>query len=1622
MMPSASYCIRRHAALALVVALALGGAVPALAQVSVSITSTPTNGTHYVAGEAITTRLTTPPLFGGATHQARMKLDIGGRERQATSTTGLTTRMTQVNFSYTVVADDVDTDGIGIPANSINTQGSIWRTAGFGVANLSHSAVASPSAHKVIGSTAYISATRPSPLTEGALNNATITVELSGLTFASGVTTSSFSLVTVPAISNLSISSLATVSSGDTTATLTLAFSGNFSTSATLAVQLQAAAHSGSTALTTGRVSVTPNADPSVAVEPSPSRLTEANLHGATLALTLDATAFAAAAPAAGIGAFELVSTIPNLSIAQVAGVTAGGTTATLTLAFTGDFRGQPTLAVRLAAASHQGSDVLTSNAITVTAAPRVTVSKTGLALAENPGTSNANRGTYTIVLDSPPTGCGGVGIDFASDNADVTVSPSQGYFSTSGWNTAQTITATAAQDDDGADDVATLSHTVYAWCTGAGYPRDLTIDSVVVAVDDDDTPALVVDAAALVADGVAEGGAATSTVRLATEPTSAVVVAVAASGGVSVDTDAQQAGLQSSLRFDATDWDAPRTVTVRGLPDDDGADVPVTLRHSASGGDYADVPAVEVAFAVSDDDTPAVLVGPSSVEVNEGSTAQYAVVLATAPVGGVVTVSLSSSDVAAATVSPASMTFTASNWSSPRRATVHGTEDTNSLNAAPTISHSASGADYNGATAGQVSVLVLDDEAAAVRIEPRSLSLREGESGVYRVRLNTQPTFDATVTAASATAELGVDNDATPQTKTLTFTTTNWGDEQTVTVTVGTDDSADDETLTVGHSVSGYSGVTSARSLEVRVEDDDTAEIVFDPAGGLSLAEGGSPAAATYTVALSAQPTGMVSVRLSSDDAGLEFDANANLPGDQGVMEFDATDWNVPKPVSARAVADADAATEMAALLHLASGGGYNGVSAVYSVALADADAAPAPTGVTASAAGPTSLSVHWTASSNTGHLVQWRRAGEEWSAARQLALPGGATSARIDGLRTGVEYVVRVLGLNGDDPGDPSAEARARPVSTVRANRAPAVARALEDVALEIGATLEIDLTAAFVDPDGDALSHVASSSDASAVSAAVLGQSLQLRGEAVGVAEIVVRAMDAVGLSASQSFRAVSGPALSVADGEVAEGGIVRLPVSLSPPRDSATTFRWSVRADSGAATADEGEHGGASGEATIAAGETRTEIEIGIADDADVEPAREWFEVVLSAPEDGCCALARGSARVAVLEGVCDRSAAVREALSGGGACAVPTPAELRRRRSLRLRGAGAASLAADDLLGLPALEVLDLGGNALQSLPAGLFAHVPALRFLMLDGNRLSALPGKSFAGLPGLVELRLDGNALAGLPGEAFAGLSGLRFLRLNDNALRQLPAGLFAGLESLRSLRLDGNPGAPFALRLHVERVDAEPWAPGPARLRVALAEGAPFDLAVRLGVAGGELSAASGAAAEAFVAAGGTAGGVVLARRSAGARWTRVEVAPPSVPGVRCNGRPCWRGFGFAADAPLVLFARPPAAAAAPLFGEPLFGEALRLPLQELFAAGDLGGLSFRAASLDESVAVARVVDGELEVAPVRAGEGTVRIEVVATDAAGQSATHRFDVRVEFFWPPRPGAGWRGALPVPK
>ena len=154
--------------------------------------------------------------------------------------------------------------------------------------------------------------------------------------------------------------------------------------------------------------------------------------------------------------------------------------------AATRTFSGMPTAAdvgtvsVKVTASDGHGGSVSDTFDIVVSAAAGVTVSTSALTVTEEDTTGN----TYTVVLDSQPTA--NVTVTVAGHaGTDVTPSPTSLTFTTTTWGTAQTVTVTAGDDADTANDTVTLTHS--AASTDSNY-GGITIGSVVVTVADNDT------------------------------------------------------------------------------------------------------------------------------------------------------------------------------------------------------------------------------------------------------------------------------------------------------------------------------------------------------------------------------------------------------------------------------------------------------------------------------------------------------------------------------------------------------------------------------------------------------------------------------------------------------------------------------------------------------------------------------------------------------------------------------------------------------------------------------------------------------------------------------------------------------------------------------------------------------------------------------------------------------------------------------------------------------------------------------------------------------------------------------------------------------------------------------
>ena len=305
-----------------------------------------------------------------------------------------------------------------------------------------------------------------------------------------------------------------------------------------------------------------------------------------------------------------------------------------------------------------------------------------------------AARASATLVNVTVTGGTAEETTDFAADT-DFTVTIPQGSISATG-------TFMFTPVDDGIDEG---NETVNVGATATG----LAVQGTRMLIIDDDSRGVTVSAQAM---SVSEGGTATYTVVLNTQPTDEVTVRPAVSGDNDVTVSPERG------TFTTRSWRNAQTFTISAASDDDGADDHATISHTASGADYAGVQVDKVTITVSDDDTPGVTLSTDEIVLVEGGQTTYTVVLDTRPTGPVtVRPSLSAESDADVRVRPSTLRFTSRNWNTEQTLTVSANEDGDSTHDSATISHTVAGADYDQAIAGQVSVTVNDDDVASTGI-----------------------------------------------------------------------------------------------------------------------------------------------------------------------------------------------------------------------------------------------------------------------------------------------------------------------------------------------------------------------------------------------------------------------------------------------------------------------------------------------------------------------------------------------------------------------------------------------------------------------------------------------------------------------------------------------------------------------------------------------------------------------------------------------------------------------------------------------------------------------------------------------------------------------------------------
>ena len=500
-----------------------------------------------------------------------------------------------------------------------------------------------------------------------------------------------------------------------------------------------------------------------------------------------------------------------------------------------------------------------------------VSITPTDLTIAEGGSDS------YQVVLTSQPTHDVTVRITHSGDG-DIGIDDQELTFTGSGWKTPQTVTVTAAQDDDAIDDTAIFSHTVSS--TDTDY-NGIAVSEVAIAVTDDETAGVSITPRQLT---IAEGGSDSYQVVLTSQPAHEVTVNITHGGDNDIDSDPDR------LTFSPSNWNQEKTATVTSAHDDDAIDDTATFSHTveSTDADYNGIAVSEVDVTATDDETAGLSITPTHLTIAEGGSDTYQVVLTSQPTHDV-TVRITHSGDGDIGIDDQELTFTDSNWKTARAVTVTAAQDDDAIDDTAIFSHTVSSTDtdYNGITVSEVDVTVTDDETARVSILPAKLTIAEGASDSYQVVLTSQPAHDVTITIThSGDPDIGIEAGS------LTFTGANWKQLQTVTVEASPDDDAVDDSAKLAHSAASSDGSYNGlilRDVRISVKDDDSAGVGITPTN-LSIPEGAST---TYNVVLTSKPSDAVILAVSSD--------NGDLTPVPASLTFIPRDWNAPQTVRAR-------------------------------------------------------------------------------------------------------------------------------------------------------------------------------------------------------------------------------------------------------------------------------------------------------------------------------------------------------------------------------------------------------------------------------------------------------------------------------------------------------------------------------------------------------------------------------------------------------------------------------------------------------------------------------------------------------------------------------------------------
>lgn len=244
--------------------------------------------------------------------------------------------------------------------------------------------------------------------------------------------------------------------------------------------------------------------------------------------------------------------------------------------------------------------------------------------------------------------------LNISSDHDDkLTISSKQLTFTSSNWNTNQSVTFTAI-DDNIVSGNLDFNIQIKPSSTDTLY-NNIPEKIIPITIKDNDIAGIIYDSTSAILN---EGQYITRTFRLKSQPTSDVTLNISSNNSSRISIS------KPSLTFTASNWNTEQSVKFTAIDDniyDGDVTVSVNIKSTSADINYNNLSS-GFAITVKDNDTSGIITDITSATITEGQYITRTFKLKSQPKSNV-TLNISSNNNSRLSITPQSLTFTSSNW-----------------------------------------------------------------------------------------------------------------------------------------------------------------------------------------------------------------------------------------------------------------------------------------------------------------------------------------------------------------------------------------------------------------------------------------------------------------------------------------------------------------------------------------------------------------------------------------------------------------------------------------------------------------------------------------------------------------------------------------------------------------------------------------------------------------------------------------------------------------------------------------------------------------------------------------------------------------------------------------------